>query len=66
MLIRYLWLPIEQFSERSMSMLSFDTLLGLSLGYHTRRKTGELLRILSRADAINDVSFVVSCCSGHR
>ncbi|CEQ40192.1 SPOSA6832_01774, partial [Sporobolomyces salmonicolor] len=64
MLYRYLWLPISQYSEREMSMMSFDTLLKsvdlgegicpLSLSYHTRRKTGELLRILNRTEAIND------------
>ncbi|GAA5920931.1 hypothetical protein JCM1841_003629 [Sporobolomyces salmonicolor] len=54
MLYRYLWLPISQYSEREMSMMSFDTLLNLSLSYHTRRKTGELLRILNRTEAIND------------
>ena len=27
MLYRYLWLPIEQYSEREMTMLSFDCLL---------------------------------------
>lgn len=37
-----------------MNSLSFDCLLSLSLGYHTRRKTGELLRILGRADAVNN------------
>lgn len=47
-------LPIEQYSEREMNSLSFDCLLSLSLGYHTRRKTGELLRILGRADAVNN------------
>ncbi|GAA5931007.1 hypothetical protein JCM10213_003968 [Rhodosporidiobolus nylandii] len=54
MLYRYMWLPLEQFSEREMQMMSFNHLLHLSLSYHTKRKTGELLRILSRADAIND------------
>ncbi|KAM0790019.1 hypothetical protein ACM66B_005348 [Microbotryomycetes sp. NB124-2] len=54
MLYRYLWLPIEQYSEREMNSLSFDCLLDLSLSYHTKRKTGELLRILSRSDAINN------------
>ncbi|KAL8287124.1 hypothetical protein RQP46_003576 [Phenoliferia psychrophenolica] len=54
MLYHYLWLPIEQYSEREMTMLSFDCLLNLTLAYHTRRKTGELLRILGRADAINN------------
>lgn len=38
-----------------MALMSFDILLNLSLSYHTRRRTGELLRILSRSEAINDV-----------
>ncbi|GAA5884497.1 hypothetical protein JCM3774_004556 [Rhodotorula dairenensis] len=54
MLYQYLWLPIEQYSEREMALMSFDILLNLSLSYHTRRRTGELLRILSRSEAIND------------
>ncbi|BGP26050.1 vacuolar ABC heavy metal transporter Hmt1 [Rhodotorula toruloides] len=54
MLYRYLWLPIEQYSEREMALMSFDILLNLSLSYHTKRRTGELLRILSRSEAIND------------
>lgn len=40
-----------------MALMSFDILLNLSLSYHTRRRTGELLRILSRSEAINDVSL---------
>lgn len=54
MLYRYLWLPVSQYSEREMSNLSFECLLNLSLAYHTKRKVGELLRILSRSEAIND------------
>ncbi|KAH7915239.1 hypothetical protein BJ138DRAFT_178160 [Hygrophoropsis aurantiaca] len=50
-----LWIPVMQFSERSMSMLSFTHLLDLSLAFHTRRKTGEILRILDRGSAVNRV-----------
>ncbi|KAH7926500.1 hypothetical protein BV22DRAFT_1032756 [Leucogyrophana mollusca] len=50
-----LWIPIMQYSERSMSMLSFTHLLNLSLAFHTRRKTGEILRILDRGSAVNRV-----------
>ncbi|KDN46427.1 hypothetical protein RSAG8_04371, partial [Rhizoctonia solani AG-8 WAC10335] len=53
-----LWAPVMQFSDRSMSQLSFDHLLNLSLGWHTRRKTGEtgeVLRILDRGAAINHI-----------
>lgn len=36
-----------------MSQLSFDHLLNLSFAWHTRRKTGEILRVLDRGAAIN-------------
>jgi len=36
-----------------MSQLSFDHLLNLSYAWHTRRKTGEILRVLDRGAAIN-------------
>ena len=36
-----------------MSQLSFTHLLNLSFAFHTRRKTGEILRILDRGAAIN-------------
>jgi len=41
--------------EQEMSQLSFDHLLNLSLAFHTRRKTGEVLRILDRGAAINHI-----------
>lgn len=36
-----------------MSQLSFDHILNLSFAWHTRRKTGEILRVLDRGAAIN-------------
>jgi ABC-type transport system involved in Fe-S cluster assembly fused permease/ATPase subunit len=50
-----LWTPVMQYSDRSMSQLCFDHLLNLSLAFHTRRKTGEVLRILDRGAAINRI-----------
>ncbi|KAG8936275.1 hypothetical protein FRC02_003211 [Tulasnella sp. 418] len=50
-----LWAPVMQYSDREMSQLSFDHLLNLSLAFHTRRKTGEILRILDRGAAINHI-----------
>ena len=38
-----------------MSQLAFDHLLNLSLSFHMRRKTGEVLRILDRGAAINRI-----------
>ena len=45
-----------------MSQLSFDHLLNLSFAWHTRRKTGEVLRVLDRGAAINH-TFEVCVCS---
>lgn len=42
-----------------MSQLSFDHLLNLSLAFHTKRKTGEVLRVLDRGAAINHVFEVL-------
>ncbi|KAF8520373.1 hypothetical protein BU17DRAFT_46726 [Hysterangium stoloniferum] len=50
-----LWAPVMQYSDREMSQLSFDHLLNLSLAFHTRRKTGEILRILDRGASINHI-----------
>ncbi|KAG2153648.1 uncharacterized protein EDB93DRAFT_1248550 [Suillus bovinus] len=54
-----LWVPLMQYSDRSMSMLSFNHVLALSLSWHTKRKTGELLRILDRGSAINRVGELI-------
>jgi hypothetical protein len=50
-----LWAPVMQYSDLEMSQLSFDHLLNLSFAFHTRRKTGEILRILDRGSAINRI-----------
>ncbi|KAG0704698.1 hypothetical protein DFH29DRAFT_910549 [Suillus ampliporus] len=48
-----------QYSDRSMTMLSFNHVLALSLSWHTKRKTGELLRILDRGSAVNRVGELI-------
>ncbi|KIK67026.1 hypothetical protein GYMLUDRAFT_92865 [Collybiopsis luxurians FD-317 M1] len=50
-----LWTPVMQYSDREMSQLSFNHILNLSFSFHTRRKTGEVLRVLDRGAAINRV-----------
>ncbi|KAI9429964.1 hypothetical protein H4582DRAFT_2087771, partial [Lactarius indigo] len=54
-----LWAPVMQYSDREMSLLSFNHLLSLSFSWHTRRKTGEVLRILDRGAAINNTLRLV-------
>lgn len=48
--------------------MSFRHLLSLSMSYHTRRKTGEVLRVLDRGAAINNffqVSMHPLCFARH-
>ncbi|KAK7692857.1 hypothetical protein QCA50_004492 [Cerrena zonata] len=54
-----LWIPVMQYSDREMSQLSFTHLLHLSFAFHTRRKTGEILRILDRGAAINQTLEII-------
>ncbi|SPO25786.1 related to ATM1 - Mitochondrial inner membrane ABC transporter involved in the maturation of cytosolic iron-sulfur (Fe/S) cluster-containing proteins [Ustilago trichophora] len=49
-----MWVPVEQYSDRMMSMMAFEHLLNLSMSFHTKKKTGEVLRILDRGSAINN------------
>ena len=55
----YLTLSLE------MSLLSFNHLLHLSFAWHTKRKTGEILRILDRGAAINNTLRVRVLCYSH-
>ena len=47
------WIDIDCSIE--MSQMAFNHLLSLSLSFHLRRKTGEILRILDRGAAINRI-----------
>ncbi|WFD29407.1 ATP-binding cassette-type vacuolar membrane transporter Hmt1 [Malassezia sp. CBS 17886] len=49
-----LWYPLAWSSDVSMSMLMFERTLNLSMSFHTRRRTGELIRTLDRGSAINN------------
>lgn len=44
-----------QSADFKMSTLCFDHLLNLSLAWHTKKKTGEVLRILDRGSALNNL-----------
>ncbi|PWN41664.1 hypothetical protein IE81DRAFT_291472, partial [Ceraceosorus guamensis] len=49
----YAWIPVEQWSDRALSIMAFEKLLDLSMAFHTKRKTGEVLRILDRGSVIS-------------
>lgn len=50
-----LWVRVAQYTDREMQMLCFNHLLNLSLAYHTKRNTGEVLKIIDRGSAINNL-----------
>lgn len=52
---RMLWVPVQQYADREMQMLLFNHLLNLSLKFHTKRNTGEVLKIIDRGSAINNL-----------
>jgi ATP-binding cassette subfamily B (MDR/TAP) protein 6 len=47
------WIPVQQYADREMMVLCFNHLLDLSLAFHTKRNTGEVLRIIDRGSSIN-------------
>jgi ABC-type transport system involved in Fe-S cluster assembly fused permease/ATPase subunit len=42
-----------QYSNKTMSKLTFNHVLALSLNWHTKRKTGDLLHTLDRGTPVN-------------
>lgn len=53
-----LWMPVSQYTDREMTLLCFNHLLNLSLAYHTKRNTGEVLKVIDRGSAINSLFSV--------
>ncbi|KAF9985664.1 Homocysteine S-methyltransferase 1 [Modicella reniformis] len=45
------WIPIEQYSNSTLTIQFFEHIQNLSLQFHLNRKTGELLRILDRGSS---------------
>lgn len=54
-----LWVPVAQYSEREMSQMTFAHLLNLSYSFQVKKKTGEVLRVLDRGSAINNLFQVL-------
>ncbi|TXT04260.1 hypothetical protein VHUM_04258 [Vanrija humicola] len=54
-----LWVPVQQYADREMQLLLFNHLLDLSLAFHTKRNTGEVLKIIDRGSAINNLLQVL-------
>ena len=50
-----LWVQVSQYTDREMMLLCFNHLLNLSLAFHTKRNTGEVLKIIDRGSAINNL-----------
>ncbi|TPP64504.1 ATP-binding cassette sub-family B member 6 mitochondrial [Fasciola gigantica] len=56
-----LWVAVDQYSSRELSVVLFAHLQNLSLQWHLSRKTGEMLRIMDRGTASisNVLSYLV-------
>lgn len=52
----YLWIGVQQYTEREIQVDLFRHLHSLSLRWHLQRKTGEVLRVMDRGtDSINNL-----------
>ena len=51
------WLPVEQYTRRSISLYVFRHLHSLSLRFHLNRKTGEVLRVIERGTTSIETLF---------
>ncbi|CAH8549655.1 unnamed protein product [Schistosoma margrebowiei] len=56
-----LWIAVDQFSTRELSVMLFKHIQRLSLKWHLSRKTGEVLRVMDRGTASisNILSYLV-------
>lgn len=54
-----LWIGVSQYTDREMMLVCFNHLLDLSLAYHTRRNTGEVLKVIDRGSAMNNLLSTV-------
>ena len=48
-----LWIPVEQYSYRELSVAAFEHVHGLSLEFHLGKKTGEVLSALGKGASLN-------------
>lgn len=55
-----LWIPIEQYSYRSLATSSFEHVHNLSLDFHLGKKTGEVISALNKGSSINDFLELVT------
>ena len=55
-----LWIPIEQYSYRELSVAAFEHVHSLSLDFHIGKKTGEVMSALSKGSSINNFLEQVS------
>ncbi|KAH3715868.1 ATP-binding cassette sub-family B member 6-like [Dreissena polymorpha] len=57
----FLWIPVQQYTTRRIQVKLFGHLHNLSLGWHLKRKTGEVLRVVDRGtNSLNNLlNYVV-------
>lgn len=50
---RYLWMPIDQYSYRSITTAAYNHVMSLSHDFHTNKKTGELYTSVNQGRSVN-------------
>lgn len=55
-----LWIPIEQYSYRSLATSSFEHVHQLSLDFHLGKKTGEVISAMNKGGSINSFLEMVT------
>ncbi|KAI5788411.1 hypothetical protein EDC01DRAFT_631350 [Geopyxis carbonaria] len=55
----YLWMPVEQYSYRSITTAAYNHVMSLSYDFHSNKKTGELWMSISQGRSINGLIDIV-------
>jgi ABC-type transport system involved in Fe-S cluster assembly fused permease/ATPase subunit len=50
---RYLWMPVEQYSYRSITTAAYNHAMSLSHDFHTNKKTGDLYASVMQGRSVN-------------
>ena len=50
---RYLWMPVEQYSYRSITVAAYNHMMNMSLDYHSNKDTGEVYTAITQGRSVN-------------
>jgi ABC-type transport system involved in Fe-S cluster assembly fused permease/ATPase subunit len=50
---QYLWMPIDQYTHRSLTVAAYNHLMSLSYDFHSNKKTGEVWSSIAQGRSVN-------------